>query len=485
MAAAVLVVVGYFGWHLSLSPKIVFGVDDAYITQHNARALLQGSDPNFAEATPLHGATSALHLTLVAALGLVLPLSLAQLLVGFLAAIAFAAGLVVMARRLGASPASATLVTVATLACGELLSHLVNGLETGLSLALLTWTFAEFNGAAKRRRWSIPILLGLLPFARPEFAALSALLGLVYLWQERPVSRRFVGLFLVRAMAAAAPFALWYLACTGAPWPSTVNAKKLFYSEACWPLMEKLQISGTNLSHFVVVIGPLAAGLVLLVLSRVGRACLIFVLLLVAAYALSLPGALQFQDFRYLYVFVPAMALGFSAQLGPDARGRWPVTAFLMVAIAVSLYGAPARLAAHARRVKFTVDELDTVADWTRSHLPPGARILMHDAGRITIDSPFAMVDIVGLKTPSNTAVHRELTWPHCGGQGLAAAYISEMEHCDYAVFLESWDQFFGFTRGLRALGWTVARVDGARGPTEYKVYHLTPPARTTRSAPE
>ena len=45
-----------------------FPLDDAYITLHNARVLLTGSDPYYG-TSPLTGATSGVHLALVAGVG--------------------------------------------------------------------------------------------------------------------------------------------------------------------------------------------------------------------------------------------------------------------------------------------------------------------------------------------------------------------------------------------------------------------------------
>ena len=58
-----------------------FPLDDAYITLHNVRSLLAGSDRLYG-THPLAGATSSIHLLCVALFGLVMPLPDALLLIG-------------------------------------------------------------------------------------------------------------------------------------------------------------------------------------------------------------------------------------------------------------------------------------------------------------------------------------------------------------------------------------------------------------------
>ena len=56
--------------------------------------------------------------------------------------------------------------------------------------------------------------------------------------------------------------------------------------------------------------------------------------------------------------------------------------------------------------------ELDSVAQWSREHLPANARVLVHDAGYFAWAMPFALIDVVGLETPTSIEDHRHWTMP-------------------------------------------------------------------------
>src|SRR4051794_28733865 len=52
--------------HATMIPVPLFPLDDAYIAAHNAAALMAGHDANFPGVSALRGATSLVHLLLVA-----------------------------------------------------------------------------------------------------------------------------------------------------------------------------------------------------------------------------------------------------------------------------------------------------------------------------------------------------------------------------------------------------------------------------------
>ena len=84
--------------HRILLGSPVFPVDDAYITLHNAQVLHWGHDPNFAGTPALAGATSAVHLALVALLMFALSPPVALWAALWMATLAYALGLVQLAR---------------------------------------------------------------------------------------------------------------------------------------------------------------------------------------------------------------------------------------------------------------------------------------------------------------------------------------------------------------------------------------------------
>ena len=70
-----------------------FGCDDAYIVIHNAQVLHWGHDPNYPGTPALAGTTSPVHLAIVSVLLFVLPPPWALDAAGWLAAIAYALGI--------------------------------------------------------------------------------------------------------------------------------------------------------------------------------------------------------------------------------------------------------------------------------------------------------------------------------------------------------------------------------------------------------
>ena len=92
----------------------VFPMDDAYITLHNAQVLHWGHDPNYLGTPALAGATSAVHLALVALLMFALSPPVALWAALWLAALAYTLGLVIPPLGALAHPASSRAGTAAS-----------------------------------------------------------------------------------------------------------------------------------------------------------------------------------------------------------------------------------------------------------------------------------------------------------------------------------------------------------------------------------
>ncbi|MGJ0238983.1 hypothetical protein ACQEPB_10745 [Novosphingobium fluoreni] len=113
LAYAACILTGWIGWIGT------FPLDDAYITLHNARALLAGADTTYG-GSPLVGATSLVHLALLALLGHVLFLVTASCLLNILAAGAYAAGPDKLARNCGRAGWQVAIYTIIGLTIGSL-----------------------------------------------------------------------------------------------------------------------------------------------------------------------------------------------------------------------------------------------------------------------------------------------------------------------------------------------------------------------------
>jgi hypothetical protein len=460
--------------HAASGPP-VFPVDDAYITAQNARVFAGATDVSYGVSSFV-GATSPLHLLLVGLASFVMAGSWALHTVMWLAITAYALGLARLAFVHKASLAVAIAFVVAGCFAAEAPHQLLNGLETGLALAALTWVLAL---AAERHR-ATAILCGLLPFIRPELVAVSGLVMGVLAYEhwrarERPLQR--ITRDFVVAAAVALPLLVLLWVTTGAPVPTSVGAKRYWFAEGCLDSSLKWQWVRANAWDFLGMCGVLSTGIFLLTLTKLGRVGLLFIVILLVAYYREFPGALAHFDHRYLYVVLPFLLFGVISAIDFErVLVRRIAVGIVVLSAVMSLASIPMMLRRRAHYTAFTQEELATVSSWAHDFIPPGSRILIHDAGFIAYATDFPLVDVVGLKRPKSAAIHKELTWPTCGrDRGEAIHRIAMDGHAEYLVVLREWDGLFHITRALRRHGWGVEKLRSAidRG---YEVYKLTAP---------
>ena len=351
-------------------------MDDAYITLHNAQVLHWGRDPNYPGTPALAGTTSTVHLALVALLMVALSPPGALWAALWLATLACALGLVRLARVHGGTPAQALLLALVGLGAGQVPHQLMNGLETGLVLAAVTWALVLASEPGRvgprddERPWRrapwLPCLCGVLPFIRPDLLPLS--LGLLAGGHVRAAGgwrgavRSVLG-DLGLAVLCAAPWALWYGVSLGTPYPSTIEAKRLFFAQDALPAPLKAQMAGKDLVLFAGDLGLLTLGILLLGRTALGRVGLLFALALVAAYYLRFPDALGFYEGRYLYPLLPLVLYGLASawRMGPQGTRpvlRVAVTGLLAAALVQFYWRAPDFWARHQSYCGFTRHDL-------------------------------------------------------------------------------------------------------------------------------
>jgi hypothetical protein len=443
---------------------VVFPLDDAYITLHNARVLLTGGDENY-DVPALVGATSAVHLVLVAGLGLFLDLPLASFLLNALAAIAYAVGLARLALWAQSSRWVASGIIGLGLLAADAPYHLFNGLETGLAMAAVVWgVILALSGS----QIILPVLCGLMPFIRPELAALA---GSLLVWQAWSDRNSPVSILKKAALAAlaASPWVIWYWTTTGHWIPLTASAKQAFFAQQGYPLRFKMwvvliTISGSGLGFlFVALIFVRRSPLVVPVFVFIGAT--------LAAFVATFPGGLTHNHFRYLYPLLPTALMGLALAAKGDKVVAWGVGTLCSLYVAIGIGTWP-----HVIAGRHLTKELDNVAQWSREHLPPDARVLVHDAGYFAWATSLVLVDVVGLKTPSSIEDHRRWTMPSTGRNRHEAVHaIAYRSRVTHAVILNA--EFWGdLANNLRQHGWTLRpiREPAAAG---YVVYAISPPS--------
>ena len=434
-----------------------FLLDDAYITLSNARAVLEGSDQVYG-TSPLIGATSAVHLAMIVLLGLVLDLPLASAVVGALSAVLYIAGLRAMAGSLGCRGYSLAVIVGLGLLVGYQPLHFFNGLETGLAMAAVAWALA-----LRDSRW-LPLLCGLMPFIRPELAVLAAPLLFRYVYISRALLRSGA-----LACASALPFAAWYALETGLPWPNTSGAKVAFFAEHFEPLHVRLMATANILAHSLIL--PLAVGLLRLTRMPAGWCVLVFVVAWLGVATMTFPGGLSHNSFRYLAPIAVALCFALAGFVASRPQGR----VFALASVAWTLLSLSASLAQFAPSLELA-REARATAEFVREELPSDAVVLVHDAGHVAWARPSAkLVDVVGLKTPSSTQVHRRLTRPN-SMWGPALSEIAHESGATHLVVREDDDFWLEIKKSLEREGWSLSTVRNSGQGRRYAVYRLAPP---------
>lgn len=458
----------------------VFPIDDAYITLHNAIAFRNGVDESYRGVAPLVGATSSVHVVMVASLLSLMAPAAALLVTSYIGIALYVMGVLRLAFGKGASVLQATALAIVGVTAGNLFFQLLNGLETGLALAIIVWALALMDAPQSDRKSHLVLasLCGTMPFVRPELGALALLLiahGLLRL--RHPKAR---ALFVAVAGVAAAPWLLLHLRASGSPFPSTIGAKRVFYAEGCRPVAQKARLVIERVMIFSRDVGAIAWSSALLVgLRRGGWIGLVFGAVMLGAYFVAFPQALDHYNYRYMYILLPFGFYACAASLRSEEstpRRRAAATALIVIGLADALAGLDDHIDNYMRARRNTIENLDGVAAWSRANLPKDARVLVHDAGYFSYATSFEIHDVVGLKTPSAIAEHTRITWATCGqARGDAVHEVALRLRPDHLVALRPWP--FPIAEMLRRHGWQLEELH--HSPTNgYDVYRLRPPER-------
>ena len=453
-----------------------FTTDDAYISLHSARHLFETVDPSFIGARPMHGATSPLHVFLLAAvMALRVPPLWAVEIVTWVGATLYLGGAATLiTRRVPSSTWRAALMALAALLSYTPM-HLSNGQETPFAMAAVMWTLVWLDDDAPER-YRLPVLAGTLVWLRPDLLVLASLV-LLARWRTAPAMR-------VRDTAlVTAGIAAWAgvnLVLVGSPIPNTIRAKSEFFAFYGFPWWFNTIVAGTRLWWFVKYTGPAVAGILWCFSRRNDRLIGLALVATILALGMQSSIVLDHNFFRYLHPLAcTAVMAGFTSLVA--VRRGWLPVALVAISLAAIAVMAPERWRDYRRSQTVVVGMQGEIADWVNAHAPT-ATILIHDAGLLSEHTHARLVDMVGLKMPAATALHRQFTGPTQGrGRGEALARLACETHPTLYVAFNVWDQLFRLTKGLEAHGWTVSEVfhrelQALTGPQRFTLYRLTPP---------
>ena len=442
-----------------------FLYDDAYITLASAQALWLGLDPHFPGTAPLYGVTSPVHCVVVAALLVLLPPLWALLASCLCGAAIYGAGLWRLARHEGMGRIESGALVMSGIGAGMISQHLVNGLETSSTLAIVTWMLVAVRTS---RLPLLAVLAGTAPFVRPEMAVLS---GALLAWQawRAPQHRTRLAAW---SLTAAVPWLVLLWIQTGAPVPSTLAAKRDWYAEGCWPASRRLAVVGNGLGGWLWSMPVASIGFWGLVRSSLGRTIAGAAMAILLAWAWSVPNVLHaYQRHRYYAVLLPLLIFGL-AHLPRWVRA--PTVAVCGVMATISVVGVvrfePTAIA-RAMDVRVRVNSALAARR--------AERVLLHDAGYLAFSNAVPTgIDMVGLKTPQAALLHSRLTGPSCGARRAeAVARLAADTRPTHLVIWGPWDDHFGITSALRSAGWHLALTDTVESVEPVFVYQLVIPS--------
>ena len=438
----------------------LFELDDAYISLHSARALLSGGDTVFGSPA-LTGVTSPPYVGLIAVL---LAGGFPALRIATAAGLtAFTLSLWMLGSALYLSPARRLILVAVTLGSGYTLVNATNGLETGWALATST---ALIVFAYRGQHLAAGAAAGLLPLLRPDLAPASALVLAWALWNRSWGERAQT---IAVAAAIVVPTLLWVRLDTGAWLPRTMEAKRLWFSEACRPFPFRARLAAVALGEAALQLAVPVTGLVMLWRDPMGRVGLAAAGASLTAYLFLLPGGLAHNHYRYTYaILLPWAAYGMARAMGYRAESRAITARLALLALLVPVAG------------RWTSDpdigaEMIAASRWLDASLGSDAVVLVHDAGTPSELARSRLVDIVGLKTPGSIAVHARVTGPTCGaGRPQAIAEIARSSAASHFMVLKEWDAIFKMTDGLRQEGFSLTPLrESGRIERGYTVFRL------------
>lgn len=398
-----------------------FPLDDSWIHQAIARSLALTGRWSINPGEPTGASTSPLWTGLLAPAHLlgVDPVLWAALLgVVFLAAVGWqTAGL---AR--GLFPGSPWLPGVAAAVAvleWRLVWAAASGMETLLFTALTLAALREHavHGWSRQRR--LGILLGVLPWVRPEGVLLGGLLGgLALLDRGRDPLRNLLATAAV-AVGLVAPWVGLNFALAGRPFPSTFYAKNAAYGFAP-DLARYAQFLGDATIELargpLLVLLPGCAFAVALMLRQPAgeRWCRaappLWAGVLVAVYMVWLPAV--YHHGRYLIPVIPVLVIyGLAGGNRLLAALRMPLlaraAAALLVLVTLAGWGRGAMV--FAANVALIEGQQVAAARWIAANTEPGAVVATHDIGAIAYFAGRPLVDLAGLASPELTDAPKDV----------------------------------------------------------------------------
>jgi len=422
--------------------------DDSYISLTYARNLAEVGKLSFDGETWSTGATSPLHVVIMAvpiALG-VDPFSV-SLAVGILSHVLLAVGVYVLTWAVFRSHLAAICGAFAIATAGLAVLDSGNGLETSLFMALLAFSMASYLlDASPRGRLLTGVLIALLIWTRPEGAVMLPAI-LIYRWIDRPDGEtlRDYAWDAVRlagpGVFAGGTIALFSLIVNGTL-TGTGSAKWRFFQEDEQPLEDKVSVASAQIGLLAATVVPL---IVLAALVARRKETVLFALFWVpvmVAYVLLFPGGLAHYFYRYQHPVLPLLAVlagGGAAFLVTLALTHRDYVVKGLVALSLLIVLVPIGSEyRHWRDVygqasRETLNDLEAMALDLNTIVEPDETLAAHDIGALGYFADFEVLDMVGLVNDEVVPYHDDRDF---------VTYFNQVEP-DYLLTFPDWDLFF------------------------------------------
>ncbi len=460
-----------------------FSLDDAYIVLHSAQVLHLGYDPNYVGSPALLGNTSPLHLLLTSLLIFLFSPLHALWVSQWIAIFLYAWGILALCYCYRLSILRTLIILIIALFAGDTMFQLLNGMETGLMLAGITWAIVLANlPPTKLQRFFFSILLGLFPFIRPELVLLSLIFFVYQFIRYRklfswPETLKYGLQDMLIIFLITLPWLIWAWHDTGTILPLTALAKKTFFSVDYSAPFSQAGKFFQALGFFFLHIGFLLIIFIfLLPFSGLGIALFTFTMLLLAGYYFNVPSLLMQNYLRYLYFLPPILLYSAIANISEQTI-RGLINSILMITLLQLCFFFPINWKHYSLEVKNLSTVFPDYTAWCNQHIPKGTTLAIQDAGYVAFGTHFPLVDFVGLKTLDSIAYHEKFTYPSQGKLRIKAiSEILKKNNIHYLIVTQEWDEGAQIKTGLEALGWKVALLHESKYPyghNAYLIYYL------------
>jgi hypothetical protein len=456
--ATALLAAGSSYCYLRLNPGLFLIFDDSYITLKFAANLLELKAITFNGSDILIGATSPLHILLVALAGLWFKLELASILIGVTAFMGSSILVYLLADEICRDKKTAWLAGILMSTSSWMIFDALNGLETTTFIFLSLLTFYLFK-KYRNDFCYIPVLV-LCILTRPEGWFVAGSIWICYAFQfglgrNDQLKRQVwveIGLFFL----LISPCFLINYFYTSSFWPSSAFSKMLFFAEGDFAWETKLNfLRRSFLLFFNTFLFPEAV-LVLPLILFARRVIVLpffwfYLLLFYGAYYFLFPGGIGHYWCRYQHIFIPlvliAIASGYFEVLRICRMKVLKALVGLLLAafILYNQYGSFSDVKRLYRKAtKQTRDIPVELALWLKNNTAEDAVVAVHDIGTIGYFSGRKVLDLVGL-TNKNVA---DYYWDSRTRKIFPLKEREVIEYLlaekpDYLIMFPEWDRFF------------------------------------------